>query len=99
MKEETANIEVKDFFVFTEIKRVKNYNSRENQRIQTKVKLERAQGECLGIGSRRRTWQAAKSCGQSQADVMNRRCPNGAIHTVEDCVSHTESNRYGRGTA
>ena len=31
-----------------------------------KFKLERAQGECLGIGSRRRTRQAAKSCGELQ---------------------------------
>ncbi len=32
---------------------------------QKEVKLERAQGECLGIRSRRRTWQTAKSCGES----------------------------------
>ena len=29
-----------------------------------KVKLIRAYGECLGIGSRRRTWLTAKSCGE-----------------------------------
>ena len=32
----------------------------------TKVKLIRAQGECLGIRSRRRTWQAAISLGEAQ---------------------------------
>ena len=30
------------------------------------VKLIRAQGECLGIRSRRRTWQAAISFGEAQ---------------------------------
>ena len=30
------------------------------------VKLQRAQGECLGTDSRRRTRQAAKSCGKEQ---------------------------------
>ena len=29
-----------------------------------KVKLRRAQGECLGTGSRRRTWLTAKSLGE-----------------------------------
>ncbi len=33
-----------------------------------KVKLKRAQGECLGIRSRRRTRPAAKSCGELQAN-------------------------------
>ena len=34
-----------------------------------KFKLERAQGECLGTGSRRRTRQAAKSCGELQISI------------------------------
>ena len=34
--------------------------------VRDKFKLIRAQRECLGIGSRRRTWQAAKSCGELQ---------------------------------
>ena len=34
--------------------------------IKSKVKYKRAQGECLGIGSRRRTRQAAKSHGETQ---------------------------------
>ena len=33
------------------------------------VKLLRAYGGCLGASRRRRTWQAAKSLGESQADV------------------------------
>ena len=35
----------------------------------TKVKLIRAQGECLGIRSRWRTWQAAKSFGELQMSI------------------------------
>ena len=35
----------------------------------TKVKLIRAQGECLGIKSRRRTRQAAISCGELHISV------------------------------
>ena len=47
-------------------KRLRFY--RENSMIlKRKVKLKRAQGECLGTGSRRRTQQAAKSCGEPQA--------------------------------
>ena len=34
-----------------------------------KVKLIRAQGECLGTRSRRRTRQAAKSCGEAQIAI------------------------------
>ena len=34
-----------------------------------KFKLERAQGECLGTGSRRRTRQAAKSHGELQISI------------------------------
>ena len=34
----------------------------------SEVKLKRAQGECLGIRSRRRTRPAAKSCGELQAN-------------------------------
>ena len=33
------------------------------------VKVVRAHGECLGACGRRRTWQAAKSCGEVQATV------------------------------
>ena len=35
----------------------------------TKVKLIRAQGECLGTESRRRTRQAAISCGEEQISI------------------------------
>ena len=34
-----------------------------------KVKLERAKGECLGARSRRRTRQAAKSCGEEHTSI------------------------------
>ncbi len=34
------------------------------------IKLERAQGGCLGTKSRRRTWQAAKSHDKLQASVI-----------------------------
>ena len=34
-----------------------------------KIKLIRAQGGCQGTKHRRRTWQAAKSNGESQADI------------------------------
>ena len=34
-----------------------------------KIKLIRAQGGCQGTIRRRRTWQAAKSNGESQADI------------------------------
>ena len=42
-----------------------------NQVIKTdkKVKLQRAQGECLGTRSRRRTRQAAKSYGEAQIAI------------------------------
>ena len=40
-----------------------NNNLKEN-RIILKVKLQRAQGECLGTGSRRRTWLTAISHGE-----------------------------------
>ena len=33
------------------------------------VKQKRAQGECLGTGSRRRTRQAAISCGEAQIAI------------------------------
>ena len=36
----------------------------ENKEDHIKVKLERAQGECLGTGSRRRTWLTAISLGE-----------------------------------
>ncbi len=35
-----------------------------NRDIKRKVKLQRAQGECLGTGSRRRTWLTAISLGE-----------------------------------
>ena len=34
-----------------------------------KIKLIRAQGGCQGTIRRRRTWQAAKSCGELQASI------------------------------
>ena len=36
----------------------------ENKEDHIKVKLRRAQGECLGTGSRRRTWLTAISLGE-----------------------------------
>ena len=49
-----------------------------------KFKLRRAQGECLGIGSRRRTRQAAKSHGEAQiADIsVDVRMGKPLTHTV-----------------
>ena len=44
--------------------RGKELRSEENM-----VKLQRAQGECLGIRGRRRTREAAKSCGEWQAHI------------------------------
>ena len=42
------------------------------EHIRTKqVKLQRAQGECLGTESRRRTQRAAKRCGESQVDAIS----------------------------
>ena len=38
--------------------------SKDCKRNEEKVKLQRAQGECLGTGSRRRTWLTAKSLGE-----------------------------------
>ena len=34
-----------------------------------KVKRRRAKGECLGTRSLRRTWKAAKSCGEAQTAI------------------------------
>ena len=39
------------------------------ERTSTKVKLIRAQGECLGIRSRRRTQRSAKSHGEAKAAI------------------------------
>ena len=44
-------------------------NSREENKQERKFKFRRAQGECLGTGSRWRTRQAAKSCGELQISL------------------------------
>ena len=46
------------------LNRVKNYNVLKRTQNGQMVKLIRAQGGCLGIGNRRRTWLTAKSCGE-----------------------------------
>ena len=43
---------------------VENKEDHINVERRQKVKLERAQGECLGTGSRRRTWLTAISLGE-----------------------------------
>ena len=56
-----------------------NYNSSEHnnrfakltKRTRNKFKQRRAQGECLGIGSRRRTRQAAISYGELQISAIS----------------------------
>ena len=54
---------------FKEIRVIKKINTTIQNLLRTKedhkkVKLERAQGECLGTGSRRRTWLTAISLGK-----------------------------------
>ena len=54
-------------------KRSKYFNVEKEQlvsgRSDEKIKLIRAQGGCQGTIRRRRTWQAAKSCGELQANL------------------------------
>ena len=52
----------------TKISRVKRIEFLRKRRVERKrkIKLQRAYGECLGTWRRRRTWQAAKSCGEEQ---------------------------------
>ena len=49
--------------------REKHFEREKRFAITHKFKLERAQGECLGTGSRRRTRQAAKSHGELQISL------------------------------
>ena len=42
-------------------------NGEESEKLKTKVRQEKAYGECIGVQRRRRTWQAAKSHGERQA--------------------------------
>ena len=71
----------------------------------SQVKLKRAQGGCLGTKSRRRTWQAAKSCGEEQIsiDPQISECGNTAehtsviitwIHSVMRGTGRTETSKY-----
>ena len=54
-------------------KKSKYFNVEKEQlvsgRSDEKIKLIRAQGGCQGTIRRRRTWQAAKSCGELQANL------------------------------
>ena len=45
------------------------FNEKKNQNDLKMVKLQRAQGECLGTRSRRRTQRSAISHGESKADI------------------------------
>ena len=53
--------------------------------VECKVKVIRAYGGCLGTDSRRRTWQAAISCGEAQAafdpQISEWGNPSGVIQT------------------
>ena len=51
-----------------------------------KVKRKRAQGECLGIRSRRRTWQAAKSFGELQMSDDPEISECGNTHGQYPCI-------------
>ena len=51
------------------IERSKEENQNKQNLFKYKVKLQRAQGECLGTMSRRRTRQAAKSCGKAHIAI------------------------------
>ena len=48
---------------------VKQENTERRETFDTKVKIQRAYGGCLGDISRRRTRSAAKSCGEPQVGV------------------------------
>ena len=65
--------------------------------IQEKFKRRRAYGECLGIGSRRRTWQAAKSCGELQISIEPQmsECGNTCNEELQNVYW---INRYAWGT-
>src|SRR4249920_2468294 len=58
------------------------------------VKLQRARGGCLGAKSRRRTWQAAKSSGESRADFDPEMSEWGNPAGV--VPSHSRLNQIGR---
>jgi|CZCB01.1.fsa_nt_gi hypothetical protein len=62
------------------------------------VKLIRAQGECLGTRSRRRTWQAAKSCGEAQTAIDPQMSEWGNPPEVNAQVSVHEHIVYGGET-
>ena len=72
---------------------------------QKKFKQRRAQGECLGIRSRRKTWQAAISCGELQIslDPQISECGNtydeesyiiNWIHRLMRGTRGTETSKY-----
>ena len=72
---------------------------------QKKFKQTRAQGECLGIRSRRKTWQAAISCGELQIslDPQISECGNtygeepyiiNWIHRLMRGTLGTETSKY-----
>ena len=72
---------------------------------QKKFKQTRAQGECLGIRSRRKTWQAAISCGELQIsfDPQISECGNtygeepyiiNWIHRLMRGTWGTETSKY-----
>ena len=72
---------------------------------QKKFKQRRAQGECLGIRSRRKTWQAAISCGELQIslDPQISECGNtygeepyiiNWIHRLMRGTLGTETSKY-----
>ena len=73
--------------------------------VQKKFKQTRAQGECLGIRSRRKTWQAAISCGELQIslDPQISECGNtygeepyiiNWIHRLMRGTLGTETSKY-----
>ena len=77
----------------------------ENCKGQKKFKQTRAQGECLGIRSRRKTWQAAISCGELQIslDPQISECGNtygeepyiiNWIHRLMRGTLGTETSKY-----
>ena len=62
-----------------------------------KVKLERAQGGCLGTESRRRTRQAAKSSGEAQTARDPEISEWGNPHGKTPCI-HTPIHNVWKGT-
>ncbi len=69
----------------------------EENKVLNQVKLIRAQGGCLGTKSRRKTWQAAISCGEKQIfrDPQISEWGNPAEQTS---VIHTPIHNVWKGT-